>query len=165
MSKLLTYDEYRLIARKIINRYSLFSKMDAKFLFSGININYVVAKMMEADNKYDETRGASVRTHRYNYAIMGIKTLVREKALDKKRAKQLTESQPSHKYEYITDYKDIHFEEYIESLSEKEQSVLRMFCVYNMNFVEIGKIYGITRQRVLQIFNKSIDKLRAKYGK
>lgn len=48
-------------------------------------------------------------------------------------------------------------------LSRKHRFVLTSYCIYNLNFVEIGEELKLTRSRVQQIYKEAIRKLRRNF--
>jgi RNA polymerase sigma factor (sigma-70 family) len=60
--------------------------------------------------------------------------------------------------EVITDQKLFKL---FKELSERQQLILNLFFIYQMNLTEISKVLGISQQAVSKTFNKTLEKLKS----
>lgn len=137
-------------------------------------VAYIAYANMLADWRFDESRGLCRNTHRYNYASGCIKTIVKKqckaphnvsldeqlKGFDNNRGQNLLDIliEKGNKSSEQWSAEDI--QSSMEVLPQRPKEIVRMYIYDNLSFAEIGRRIGVSRERVRQIVNESMKKIK-----
>lgn len=143
----MTYLEQEKEIRKLIGRYG-----DVWMHYDNDAIGELIETMLYAEMKYNPQRGAWS-----TYLITSIKNKMRKLNIDKrKRARQFVNyKEPSKSTSEFVEV--INNNNYLSAL---EKSALIQYYYHGYNMVEIGAKHNLTKQRIKQVLDSSITKLR-----
>lgn len=172
-----TLDVYTKIAEKLISRYGQPWMLDDEYV--GIIIN----NLIKSDIRYNNKKGASLRTYRYGGFLFSVKLLYK---LRKERMESVsldnpdyngesryegiasTEKEPS---ENLMDLEDFSKESQFISnlittkeLTPREQEYLNLIYINGMTHNEIAEKFNVSRQAVSYLEQKALAKLRDIYA-
>lgn len=162
-------EQYEKWATYVIKRFIVDKKLQKRLLQDTDFLGNIMREMMVADEKYDESRGASIKTYRIQRARWYIL-----KYLDKLKNNL-------NKHNNIVSINDFNYngltaqsvghvledKEYLKLLIENtdltntQKECLRLYFVEQKTHAEIGEIFGFTRQASKQNVTNGINKLRA----
>ena len=114
--------------------------------------------LMKAAAKYDARRGIRF----VNYAVVFVRQNI-EKALERESDEQRMESSQEPQSRPVDEKKEAVFEDALVLLNEREQQVIRLYYGLQcdtLTMAEIGEKMGLKRERVRQIRDRALRRLK-----
>lgn len=157
--------DYLKIARKIISKYgpSLLRDEDA--------VAYVANYIIKADIKYDGKTGSkegfrclSARYAIKNWINRNIKNKPKSISIDADGGNGSPIKDKIDSFESTTDNVELNeILDFIDTLNENEQKVLKMYYFESMSLKEIGQSLNLTHEAIRQRIKKALCKIKEKF--
>lgn len=161
----LPIDEYHKIACKVV--ISFLGERNGycrKILADDGLLTDIASALMKADSLYDPERGACLKTVRFTYARNVILRMI--KLFNRNREVSVGD------FEFTRDYRPDYLSEgekddidrsTRELLSDREYSIIRKRFYDGRTLESVGQEIGVSRERVRQIEEGALNKLREKH--
>lgn len=131
-----------------------------KILNDNDSITDIASSLMRADTNFDESRGTTLGTLRYTYAKNTILNIIKYIKENREICVSNFELTPERRYDKSFKNEGEHLRAAKDILSDREFGIIEDHFYNGQTFEDIGEKQEVSRQRVHQIFNKAIDKLR-----
>lgn len=180
--KFCSLEEYRLLAQKLIYYYAprLYGGSWARnIMMSDEAVGEVVHNLILADWRYNDSKG-SLSKYRTYMAIYAIKNYVRNNLRTKIDTISMemeicdeipiflllesNERDPRDIFSHKEELEEIRRLLYKAPISDRQKTYISLYFFDGLTMQQIGDKYGITKQRVSQIMNRTIEDLRRYYA-
>lgn len=171
---LLSLKEYLTISKKYIESYGRKLRLIESLMQSEDIVAHVAYRMMLADLNYNPDYNKSRKAYRAQSAYWAIKNVCNNTKRKNKFLYSLdlpltiSEGKSLSLKEMIPaeDKSGTEFEEMlnISHLTDRERNIVTMVIKHNHTFADIGRELNLSRERVRQIYEKSLKQIKYKLG-